>query len=243
MWIEVEDFPHNSVLRKPIISIESKASRKSSFHTILSYGNDLNDALLDEEILPFHTILSYGNEDAIETFVMNYNGLSTQFCPTETGLCLWDGLLLCRYLSTQFCPTETFYCEPGRRGRHPLSTQFCPTETWHIRHLLSASSIFFPHNSVLRKRDYEPRVKVAEGYFPHNSVLRKLETEDTVWELKTTFHTILSYGNPLLPVPRPLRKTGGFPHNSVLRKRFCTSRLSSAFFCFPHNSVLRKPGL
>ncbi len=195
MWIEVEDFPHNSVLRKPIISIESKASRKSSFHTILSYGNDLNDALLDEEILPFHTILSYGNEDAIETFVMNYNGLSTQFCPTETGLCLWDGLLLCRYLSTQFCPTETFYCEPGRRGRHPLSTQFCPTETWHIRHLLSASSIFFPHNSVLRKLGGSNYQIGATIVFPHNSVLRKRLMFSPISGIFFSFHTILSYGN------------------------------------------------
>ena len=98
-------------------------------------------------------------------------------------------------LSTQFCPTETYTFRFLHYVNHVLSTQFCPTET-NFCTLLYGFTLYFPHNSVLRKPILLILIPVIKPTFHTILSYGNLKSRKEILPLtETTFHTILSYGN------------------------------------------------
>ena len=171
-----------------------------------------------------------------------------------------------RILSTQLCSTETCWCWWCESYNTKLSTQLCSTETRPHSQKPWTRWAYFPHNSVLRKRQHQPHQSASRSIFPHNSVLRKHGwiLLVRIRLLLCSFHTTLFYGNmdngrtPMITIS-PFHTTlfygnalhnlvwaivdAYFPHNSVLRKLdiYIVILVDTVEKLFPHNSVLRKP--
>jgi len=77
-------FPHNSVLRKRLMTSGILPFSSIAFHTTLFYGNPSKRCIFCFlSAISFHTTLFYGN--ILLTFVLKRNiFLSTQLCSTET---------------------------------------------------------------------------------------------------------------------------------------------------------------
>ena len=106
--------------------------------------------LLDERIFPHNTVLRKRGRSADWRGRGPY-GLSTQHCSTETfrGALYYAGLGTFPFHTTLFYGNRISY-----NGKHE-------------------KLLFFPHNTVLRKRGKRKRKGSEWVIFPHNTVLRK----------------------------------------------------------------------